>query len=450
MTSKIDKAVLPVFESFYSASEPGKLYALEPEKVASEYALFEDDRTYTPDLRPTVDTNAIAEAIALSDEVRGGLDTIALSSLRQAYDTKLTERDASLRQFEAIHTGDARVFKRADMTIHGEFDRDFGRASLAYLDEWSRMFSEGTLSQRHVATDLQRRIAETMTPGATSAIYPSESIYEAAKTAHENFYHRLLGDIAICDLVTHEDRKLIIPQMLANLGAPENMYAHVPRKKGITTWAISHAGRGEIRDPGLDMTRKRFVGMIGGHEIGTHVSERLNAMDGPVGLLEYGLAQYLHAGEAKGVMRETFAYDTIAEFQKLGRNQEIVLRAVLNAIVNMRPRTSFREWFEFAEDVHALQILSEQPDLTVEEAVAQAFSKARNSIKRAWRGGMVDASGAILPKREDESYLRGLNAQFQLAAKDPLYVERADLGKYNLANPQHRAQLDDWGITARK
>lgn len=449
MVKKLDERILQDYTALYSlVGDVGDVYTLPKARADAEFDVFDADRSgHVPNLHQDVELDKVNENIARALEVKAFADSLPMDSLKEAYRRRLEEDVASQRQIGAIATGDTVRYVDAEIQVVGAFNASLGRAALGYFSDWARSFKDGgTVSQQHIANAIMQSAAGSMNGERMVDLYPRDEVFERARQAHEPFYERILGGLALQDAVTYADRQLIIPQMTAALGAPKNMYAHVPRKEGVTTWSISHVGNGEIRDPRTDLSRDRFIGLIGGHEIGTHVSERVQAMQGPVGLLEFGLDGYIKAGEPKGVMREALVYPSIDEFKKTLRNKEIALRLALAAMPQLAPRTTFKEWFEFAENVHALQAMSTEPDLTVEEAQDQTKNKPRVSIKRAWRGGMMTESGVIVPKRDDEVYLGGLKTQFDLAANNPNYVEYADLGKFNLANPQHVEWLREWGV----
>lgn len=181
------------------------------------------------------------------------------------------------------------------------------------------------------------------------------------------------------------------------------------------------------------------MGLALGHEVGSHLLERINGLVGPLRLASDGLDRYELGNEGRAIIREQVPYETFDEFGNLVRWRDILRRDIavgLGAGVGEERPHSFSEVYGAMKPIDTMYALKS--------------GKPETAHKRSWdltvrtRRGVSGEGGAYL---KDKVYLEGNVACWLTAAlQGPAAISGGDLGKFDINNPRHIVLLQSVGL----
>lgn len=411
-----------------------------------------------PDLSLDVSIERVDEGLAVIDESIRQLDVRSDHVLGSAYLAAAREYRSRLATVGAAITQNPKAFLRESTVAYGKLDYEMAAGTKAFLFDAAGQVIDRR-GDKHPASIAAQRVQERLARirglkmGAAKDVMISPEVHARAKEHHADFIHSVLGELIIPEVVTYELRRdVLIPEIKSNLGIPDGMYTHELSNNGSATWRIVHKGAGAIMDPGRQSNDISFKGVVALHELGVHVSERISAMRGAVGLLEIGFAGSRRSGEGKGVMNETFAYPSLDAFYESARFNTILMRYLMPAAPNFCPNLSFGDLWRLNRDIKSMRLLHSQGDnaMSVQEAYEQTGRAAANEVRRNYRGGVIGPNGMHLPHPGSSMYLPGLLAQTRVAAAMPNYADYAYRGKYDITEPSNVQPLQQLGVLPKQ
>ncbi len=189
------------------------------------------------------------------------------------------------------------------------------------------------------------------------------------------------------------------------------------------------------------LTKRRVDALIA-HEVGTHIVRRERGAESPLALLGAGLAGYLRGEEGIATYAEQIHLGASDFAGGLG-----YLAVGWASGLDGTPRT-FRMLYEVLIPYFLMVILRktiaghETPDMHFVKELAKRQAWAR--CVRTFRGTSGDTPGVCYTK--DIVYREGNIAMWELIQKDPTWVDKFSLGKYDPANEEHVAIVRDLGL----
>lgn len=223
----------------------------------------------------------------------------------------------------------------------------------------------------------------------------------------------------------------------------ESQYAIKPVEG--TVWGVNHTEAAVEQPQKYSMVPNRFVGLGLGHEIGSHLLERVNGERGPLQLASEGLDRYELGNEGRAVVREQVVYDTIDDFGKLVRWRDILRRHIAISYacgVGEPDQHTAAEVYDLLSKIDYMYQIKLRPD-DAEEAKSRAQKKTDALVLRVLKG--TDGTGYAYLK--DKVYLEGNVAVWAAArVKGPDTVSQGDLGKFDITNPRHIGILQEVGL----
>jgi hypothetical protein len=200
-------------------------------------------------------------------------------------------------------------------------------------------------------------------------------------------------------------------------------------------WGVRYGTQAIVRPAQYVLPAVQFLGIVG-HEIGSHLLERLNGQRQLLQLLGSGLAHYEQGNEGRALLREQVVHASWADFAATARWHEILRRhfAVCLGLGygNDQPR-NFVEVFSIMHAVDTLWSMVETNNTTAAQVAADTATW--DLLVRVLKG--TDGTGGAFAK--DIIYLEGNLAAWQIAAQDPAQIMLGDSGKFDIANPEHLA-----------
>lgn len=415
------------------------------EKVAREKQRFyASGRTYNPDLCPdTVDGDQLHAVEQAAQGFKQGLKDIeADADLKDAYLWRTNEILGNVRMVRAAEAGDMHRFAAYNTFVYGTPRPEVFRgavASLCEVAETRLQSPHATVSQaaERVLTLLDRH------RGDSSVIQPSPEVFEAVRAEHlreGGYYTLLLAGVEVPETgkIKPEVGDSIVRQVLHNLGSSYTLADAVGK-----LWSLSHAQEAVLRPADYDMVPARFVGLVLGHEVGSHLLERENGLRSGLQLLSSGLDRFEHGNEGRPLIREQVMYPTFAAFAKTLRWQDILRRHLATSLAEglAGQPMDFAEVYKRVNAVDMLYELAKKPEDAV-AAQKQADHRTWQLLATSTHKGTKEHGGSY---RRYKVYLEGNKTWWEAAAEDPSIISAGDIGKYDL-NFRHIALLQAKGV----
>jgi hypothetical protein len=174
------------------------------------------------------------------------------------------------------------------------------------------------------------------------------------------------------------------------------------------------------------------------HEIGTHLTRRVNGIRSKLKLLSLGLDRYEVGEEGVTTLREQAIRNEVDDFAGLSGHLSISLALGLDG----KPR-DFRGVYEVMERYFEFEHLKDRMEPA--EAAEKAITKAWGRTVRTFRGSDCKTPGVCFTK--DIIYREGNISVWDVVKENPEEMMRFSIGKYDPSNPRHIAVLDQLGIT---
>lgn len=360
------------------------------------------------------------------------------------YRWKVDETIAQVDMVLASVRGDDKTFKRLNHELYGSPDEALYRAGL----DWVCNDAEEILADEKSSAALRGAASDVVAMlgperGYRELLSPESYVFEEIRQDHfrnTGYFALLLDGIEQPEgMITPEQGDAIIEHVLRNNLATDYSFE---KRKGAT-WGVSHSAKKVHGPETYSYDWQRFIGLPLGHEIGTHLAETSNALEGPLLLASVGLDHFERGTEGRAVIREQVPYDSFDEFGKLVRWRDILRRHI--AISHAEgvgqdepPRHS--EVFEFMKKLDYMYALTEKDN--VDEATELAEKRASTLLLRVLKG--TNGEGAYL---KDKVYLEGNVAAWLVAAlRGASAISEADKAKYDINNARHLSALLRLGV----
>ncbi len=418
-----------------------------PEKRAAQMAMFVAGETDAPDLRPDLDVLVLAETDKglrqLEDEVSEHADEI----VRRAYLPRIRELQANTAMLLGAASGNTELFEIGNLERFGEPDRDVFDANIAFARDYATRVAE-TASKGSVAQELAMQFVRSL-PGTESSAEPqSQEQFQRVKELLQPTVEEILDAAGPWSTpLTGKEAAPMFQRIIDQFGFG---YTVVPQKPGLNGMAVLHAAK-EVRIPmGKRYDDPHYLTGLALHEIWVHVNEAIQGAEQSLQLCSRGLSRFLFAGEGKGLMAEQTIYPTYEAFMQTPRALEIARRHL--AIGAARglltgERLGFRQVYEFVNQFDRVIAAQQAGNDAAQEVVDEhAHIMTTELLTTRTQKGITGLGMASL---QDKVYAEGSGPQMRLLAENPQVFPYLNLGKYNLADPNHRAVLEDASIVPR-
>lgn len=327
--------------------------------------------------------------------------------VRNAYLARIDELLASLALIEAASQGDMTTFTELNTQI-------YGKPNAAIYQAAKRTLQDGS-----------------------TELAPDKATYETVWKLHNGsngFFQQLFDGVDVptgsIDQYTGDE---LLRALLRSLHADGYTITDAPDPY----WGLDHTTKQLIRPKWYNLSREDFLGVVG-HEIGSHLMERLQGDKQPLRLLGLGLAGYEQYNEGRALVREQVAYPTWAAFASSDRWHETLCRHVaigLAAGLDGSPKS-------FAEVYAAVYAINKKRALLQGKSEYEASRQTWALVTRCLNG--TDGQGGAYYK--DIVYLEGNIHCWALAKENPGIILQDDLGKYNRTDKYQVALLTRLGI----
>lgn len=367
--------------------------------------------------------------------------------VKQAYRWRINEDIANVHMLRASAAGDMRSFRRWNEFIYGKPNEPIYRAAL----DWVANDANAMINQ-FGADSPQGQAAQTVLDnigddrrGDRSLLVPSEKTFKSVRDDHireGGYYSLLLAGVDVPE--EGKVRREVGEPMLEHVVSENLQSDYSIRPVEGTVWGVDHVDKVVEQPEEYAMPSQRFVGLGLGHEIGTHLLEKVNGERGPIKLASRGLDRQ-EVGEGRAVVREQVVYDTFDEFGKLIRWRDIMRRDIAicfaSGVADERMRTAAETHaFIYAIDLmYQTKLKPNDPEVAAEKA----RKKTDPLILRVLKG--TDGTGGAYLK--DKLYLEGNVAVWRAVEMyGPGIISDGDLGKFDITNPRHIALLQKLGL----
>jgi hypothetical protein len=343
--------------------------------------------------------------------------------VKNAYQKRITELKRNLDLLEAARSNDAAAFGRINQAIYGQPNLAVFYATCA----WIRPYAERALAKNQDDAAAHKLLGVLPRAPSDVQLLPGTELFNIVKNSHweENgFYSQLFAGITLPDTATISQREgdAVVAQTLKNIGASDYVIADSPDQ----FWGVRTATKTIVRPNGYELSVAEFIGIIG-HEIGSHILERLNGQRQSLQLLGSGLDRFEAGNEGRALLREQVAYDSPAAFEATTRWQDIVRRHLSISLAVGIDRGVPRSFTETYDILHAVDTV------LTEDSSPVIHHRTWTLLSRSLIG--TDGTGGAYYK--DMVYLEGNIACWNVATRNPALVMYGDYGKFDIARPEH-------------
>ncbi len=404
---------------------------------------FASNKQHNPNLQPTgFDEPAVEQTKARLEQLLAQVSgEVTNPHVRSAYEQCITELLQKIDMlFAALH-GDSATFATLNTIVYGAPDQSIFAAALAHFRDQALSYSTHTSHEVRAAAEV---VLSTL-PHTTiqpAVITPTPSVFQDIKRRHEGaggFYNELFKGARMpkSNVITTETGDVLLHRLLKNVGA--DSYRLMDATDGF--WAVHYNPPSIVRPATYELPRDQYIATVG-HEIGSHLLERLNGADQPLKLLGFGLQGYEAGNEGRAVLREQVVYADWQQWSKQLRWQDILRRHLSISLAlgtdGNKPRT-FAQTFAI---VNAIDLLWELAHGDAKHATQRADNRTWDLLVRSLKG--TNGMGGAYHK--DIVYLQGNAACWQLAAINPHLIMAGDRGKFSVVNQNHLTLLQNLGI----
>jgi len=443
--AKVDEGLFQSFQEITTSLKEFYSYLTIPSDKKQE-VVASWDHEKSPSLRAELteaDTqhlmNALAGLVKMQAELPKDEDPVHV-----LYGWKLDETIAQIGMVLSSANGNMEHFHKQNYEIYGAPDEVLYRAALDWVCNDAEIIltdEDATEEQKTAAQEVVNQL--TPMRGYRELLSPESEVFDKIRQDHyrEGGYYALLldGVSQPDDVVTEEQGDLILEHVLRN-NVGSN-YAYEKRKGG--SWGVSHSTEKVYGPEAYNYSWERFVGLPLGHEIGTHLAEKQNALSGPLLLASVGLDRFERGTEGRAVIREQVPYDSFDEFGKLIRWRDILRRHIAISYaegVDEDERPEHHEVYEFMKKIDYMYILKDSD--SADGAPDKARERTSTLLLRVLKG--TDGKGAYL---KDKVYLEGnVAAWLSAALRGASAISEADKAKYDINNSRHLLELIKLGV----
>jgi hypothetical protein len=366
--------------------------------------------------------------------------------VKQLYRWRINEDIASLGMLIASRAGNMEKFRRWNEYVYGKPNEEIYRAALDWIaTDAEKMISDD--NQNPVIVEAAKKVLILINDrrGNREILSPDEKVFEMVREDHMNpmgYYGLLLSGID-----KPESKKISndLGDPILNQIVHDNLLSdyEISDASGAS-WGVSHSTKSVERPSSYNLPIKRFFGLIG-HEIGSHLLEKVNGSRGPIQLAESGLDRYELGNEGRAVIREQVQYEKFEDFGKLPRWRELLRRHIAISyacgVGESGPKSS-AEVYKFMNTIDTMYQAKQTPD-EPDVIKDKATAKTTELLLRVLKG--TDGNGGAYLK--DKVYLEGVVANWLTASKQgPESISQGDLGKFDINNSRHIIALQKIGL----
>lgn len=365
-------------------------------------------------------------------------------TVRQLYRWRINEKLAENRLCRAAAEGNMKKFNRYSKFVYGKPSPEIFSYTVSEIRKKFAPFLE---SENQTVRDAAKNLIESL-PKTPEQPFPKKPSRETIQFASEQT-RREFSDIARVDTAESELGTELIREYLEHtleLLDAEGWYVEISKtsKSGVSV-------NQEEKKVSIPENRKMTVSALKEllvHEIGTHVSRRVNGERSRLLLLGLGLDRYEGAEEGIATMRE----QTLAENPKMndfsGLDGHFAIS--LASGIDGHPR-DFRGVFSILEKYFYFQNIISQlkknGKIDTDLAQKKARDSAWNRCVRTFRGTNCAIPGTCFTK--DIIYREGNIAIWDVISKDGNEMMRFNIGKYDPSNERHSKSLVKLGILSQ-
>ncbi len=356
-----------------------------------------------------------------------------------AYLARIAESIAQCDLLLASAAGNMPAFDHHNQLIYSRPDHEVFAAACGWLRQRATTAKGGGLDQ--LAADVLEAIPDLN--GNPSELFPSDELFQRIKALHlapGGYLEQLFGNsLDTTDFVTSDIGDPICRQAINHLGANFEL-----QDSANGLWAILASRRAVVRPRKYHLNRKAFMAIVG-HEVGSHLAEFVHGSRQPLRLLHSGLDRYETGNEGRAWIREQIVYDSPAEYAALPSTSldlsapftvgpSFEYRIALHVAISLSlgyggHRYSFSDVYGVLVKLYRLWHQVRRPDADDQLAHNAAWHLA----VRVCKG--TDGQGSAY--RKDIVYLEGNIRCWQVAGHHPELIMQGDLGKFDIANPEH-------------
>lgn len=366
---------------------------------------------------------------------------------RQMYRWRVNEDIANVNMLMASVKGDMRNFQRWGEFVYGKPDEHIYRAALDWVANDADVLLRDVNRPASVI-DAAEKVASLLRDkrGYRELLAPEKETFQEVKQDHL----RAGGYYALLLAGTNIPREGKITNEIGDPALEHIVHTNLESDYDIvdaagSTWGVAHSKSAIERPKTYNMPWQRYVGLGPGHEIGSHLLEKVNGSRGPVALAEGGLDRYELGNEGRATIREQVVYESFDEFGKIVRWRDMLRRHIAISFgcgVGEDGPKSSSEVYEFVNAIDTMYQAKLTPD---DEAATRQKAQAKTDslLARVLKG--TDGTGGAYLK--DKVYLEGHVACWLTAnLKGANVISQGDLGKFDINNPRHIALLQKKGL----
>ncbi len=414
-----------------------------------EKKAFLESNDSNPDLDyPKIDLDALKQVDAnLMTMKQDLLSQEENLNIRQLYRWKLNEKLAEVRMLQAVANKDSRRFYRYSRFIYGEPSADIFAFTISNIRSKIQAFLEkdnNIESLKLAAKDLLESLPEVNNERSDDDLgltLPSEEVFSVVGRESIQLLNSLQANSN-----EHPSSQKITPAEIQNVF--EKALSNLPNSDDWSV-IIDDSSRSAIsvdqenktlNIPNKEYTYSKIISLIV-HEIGTHISRRINGERSKLMLLGLGLDRYEPGEEGIATMREQGLKTKLNDFSGLTGHLAISLARGLD----VSPR-DFRQTYTILEKYFYFNALkSKKYANSPKKAKERAQELAWNRTVRTFRGTDCKTPGMCFTK--DIIYREGNIGIWNLIKNNPEELVNFNIGKYDPTNNRHLVILTRLGIT---
>lgn len=359
--------------------------------------------------------------------------------VKQVYVWKLNEKIAELRMLKTVSKGEMKRFKRYSEFVYGKPSLEVFAFTVQNLrEDVALQLSSENSNIKKAAEDLIDLISSNLSETAKFEL-PKESDIVNAREQTSRELDKLL------DIKTKTEEKEYTADEIRDIfqvalnSLQADGWQIVINKSSKSGISVDQEHK-IINIPESRKLAFAELKMLVAHEVGTHVSRRLNGERSKLQLLGLGLDRYEKGEEGIATMREQVLGGNIDDYAGLEGHLAIGLATG----VDDKPR-DFREVYEILEKYFYFKKLITGED--AEQALKSAQTSAWNRAVRTFRGTNCQTKGACFTK--DIIYREGNIGVWNVVRADPNELVRFSVGKYDPTNDRHIWILNQLGISEK-
>lgn len=439
-----DEALWRGYSAVPRPSESTSDLLLPPvETVEAERRTFYDSQMeYLPNLRPMHDAGAFDNYM---DAWRSHKRTLHEAgedpALIAAYRWRINEQIANLGMVKAAITGDDKAFTTYNQFIYGLPNRPiFAAVADSFCVQAEQVLEESPKRDRQEAAEAVLEHLHGQR-GDQSILIPDARTFAEVRKRHfgqNGFYDLLLEGVRLPadGKISQETGDPIVRQVISNVGS--NYDINDARGKA---WSIDHENEAIRRPVGYSLPVPRFLGLVCGHEVGSHLLERVNGERTAVRLLQDGFDRMEFGNEGRAVIREQIVYPDFDAFTKLVRWQDIMRRQLATSLAYdyNGEAMNFAKVYRVINAIDRLWQHGKKPG-DPQQALETAHGKSWRLLESIYKG----TEGHGTPYGRYAQYLEGNVACWGVARQNPSAIDAGDTGKFDITNARHRSIVDTY------